>query len=203
MVEAGEGYCLHTINAFEEGNLLTFDLLLLDEPIYREYQVLPEVFTTVAPCRAVRYVVDLEKRTMVEKIAMEYDKSPDFPNVDISLAGQRYNDFWMLGISAAGRPGRKFFNQLAHGSWAEGGIADLYQAPDGEYLGGEPLFVPNPADHGEGVVINQHFMPERGLCEYVLFDAFAVRNGPIARIPLKYKVHPGLHTSFTPDRALA
>ncbi len=199
-VEAGGGYCLHTINAFEDGDRLALDLLLLDEPVYKEYRPLPEVFTTVAPCRPVRYWIDLKTKSLVETVSMKYDRTPDFPNVGAALAGKPYNDFWMLGMSTVGLPGRKFFDQMAHGSWAAGDVKDVYQVPRGEYLGGEPNFVPNPENPREGVVISEYFRPAEGAVFFLLFDAFNVAAGPIARLPLKFKIHPGLHTSFTPDR---
>mgnify|MGYP003344853588 len=98
----------------------------------------------------------------------------------------------MLGISEAGKPGRKFFDELVHGSWSKG-PGDKFRVPKGEYLGGEPAF----AGHGdEGVVIVQHYAPEKGTCEYLLFDAFNVGKGPIAHLPLPGFTHPGFHSCF-------
>jgi carotenoid cleavage dioxygenase-like enzyme len=196
-VDAGGGYCLHVINAFEEGNRLAIDVLLLDEPVYKEYEPVPDLFPTVSACRPVRYWIDLETRQLVDTVRMAYDRSPDFPNVDQHLSGHRYNDFWMLGISAAGGTGRKFFDQLAHGSWKAGDVCDVYQVPRGEYLGGEPCFIGNPANRAEGVVICEHMRPAEGRTEFLLFDAFDVKRGPIAVLPTKYMIHGGFHTSFT------
>ena len=195
-VDAGGGYCLHVINAFEQGDRLTLDLLLLDEPVYREYEPIPDLFPTVTPCRPVRYVVDLTTRQLVETIRMDYDLAPDFPNVGQTLNGHPYNDFWMLGLSGCGGAGRKFFDQLAHGSWSAGAVSDIYQVPRGEYLGGEPLFTANPDNPEEGVVIVEHLKPAEDTTEFLLFDAFNVRKGPIATLPTKYRIHPGFHTSF-------
>jgi hypothetical protein len=36
------------------------------------------------------------------------------------------------------------------------------------------------------------------VCSIVLFDAFNLRGGPIASIPLPRPVHPGFHTTFIP-----
>ena len=198
-LDAGGGYCLHVINAFEEGNRLALDLLLLDEPVYREYEPIPDLFPTVSACRPVRYWIDLETKQLIETVRMDYDRSPDFPNVDQHLAGHRYNDFWMLGISCAGAAGRKFFDQLAHGSWKDGAVNDVYQTLGGEYLGGEPCFIANPANREEGVVLCERLRPADGITEFVLFDAFDVKRGPVAVMPTKYMVHGGFHTSFHPS----
>lgn len=197
-VDAGGGYCLHVINAFEEANRIHFDLLLLDEPVYREYEPIPDLFPTVTPCRAVRYTIDRETRSLVETIRLDdYDRAPDFPNVGNSFGGQPYSDFWMLGISERAGAGRKFFDELVHGSWSKRTVADIYRAPKGEYLGGEPVFAQNPKDPNQGVIISEHLIPAEDRGEFLLFDATSVASGPIARLPLKYRIHPGFHTSFT------
>ena len=197
---AGHGYCLHLINSFDRADgKLVVDILELDEPVYPEYQPIPDVFSTVKGCRPVRFIVDRASQRVEERIAMDYEHTPDFPSIHPQLAGREYNDFWMLGISAAGGPGRKFFDELAHGSWRAGGVRDVYRAAPGHYLGGEPVFVPNPSpDAGEsdGVIVVQHLLPESQAAEFLLFDAAHVARGPIARLPLRHPIHPGFHASF-------
>ena len=112
-----------------------------------------------------------------------------------------YHDFWLLGISKCGIPGRKFFDQLGHGSWKNGDVDDLYQSLPGEYLAGEPAFAANPKEPGEGVVIVQHLNAKLDQSAILLFDASAVRRGPIARLPLRHKIHPGFHAGFYPATA--
>ncbi len=194
-VEAGRGYCLHMINCFEDGEGLIVDVLELDEPVYREYQPVPDLFATVAPGRPVRYVIDCQSRMIRERVAMDYDRTPDFPSIDTSRTSLPYADFWMLGISASGQQGRKFFDQLARGCWKEG-ATDVYQVPSGEYIAGEPVYVSNPRKPGEAVVIVQHLQPSSNSASFLLFDAFALKGGPIARLPLRHRVHPGFHSSF-------
>jgi carotenoid cleavage dioxygenase-like enzyme len=184
---------LHFINCFEDDDRLMIDVLELDEPIYREYQPIPDLFGTVPAGRPVRLVVDTESKKLIDRIELNYDRSPDFPSINNALVGEPYDDFWMTGISESGRSGRKFFNELAHGSWKKGAVDDVYRVPAGEYLGGEPVYVGNGE---EGVVLVQHFMPVSDRAEYLLFDSAAVRNGPIARLPLRHRAHPGFHATF-------
>lgn len=188
-VPAGNGYCLHLINCFEDGKHFFVDILELEKPVYPEYQPIPDLFANVAPCRPVRYIVDLESRTVVERIAMQYECSPDFPAIDPSLTGSAYEDFWMLGISAAGRPGRKFFDQLAHGSWREGGVADVYQTEPGVYLAGEPIYI-------HGSILCERIDARNETAEFCIFDSDHVAKGPSVRIPLRHRIHPGFHASF-------
>jgi all-trans-8'-apo-beta-carotenal 15,15'-oxygenase len=188
-VMAGSGYCLHLINCFEDGNRMVVDILELESPVYPEYQTIPDLFTTVSPCRPVRYMIDLNSKSVVERRAMAYDRTPDFPAIDTRLSGLEYDEFWMLGISAAGQPGRKFFDQLAHGSWARVAVEDVYQTEPGFYLGGEPIYV-------EGSVIVQRLNTHENKAEILLFEASHVAKGPVATLPLRHMIHPGFHASF-------
>jgi hypothetical protein len=123
---------------------------------------------------------------------MRYDRTPGFPSVDGALTGSRYEDFWMLGMQHSGVPGRKFFDEVVHGSWKQGECNDVYALPPGEYLGGEPVLIANPKDHGEAVVIVQHLQPATDQAAFVVLDAFNVKSGPIARIPLREPAAPGI-----------
>jgi all-trans-8'-apo-beta-carotenal 15,15'-oxygenase len=196
-LEVGRGYCLHLINCFEEsGGILTVDVLELGAPAYPEYQPIPDLFPTLTPCCPVRYVVHVPSRTLLERKSMEYDRGPDFPAHDRKLVGAPYDDFWMLGISATGGQGRKFFDQLAHGSWKRGAVTDIYQTPSGEYLAGEPCHVSNPEDPSDAVIINELIDARNDRVEILLFEAGNVSKGPIAHLGLRHKIHPGFHTCF-------
>jgi all-trans-8'-apo-beta-carotenal 15,15'-oxygenase len=195
-VPTGCGKCLHLINCFEGDRLLTIDLLELEAPVYPEYEVIPDLFGTISRCQPVRYRVDLKSQKLVDRAALEYDRGPDFPSFDKRLIGQTYDDFWMLGISATGEPGRKFFDQLAHGNWNLGKVADIFQVNPGEYLAGEPIYIANPKDRKQGIIIVERIDARNDQAEFLLFDAGTVSSGPIARLPLRHKIHPGFHASF-------
>jgi len=195
-VEIEPRYCLHLINCFESGNRITVDVLEMDKPIYPEYQPIPDLFSNAPPCRAARYVIDLESQAILEKITMDYDLCPDFPAIGAEHAGVPYEDFWMLGMSSYGQAGRKFFDQVVRGSWASGSVCDGWVAPPGEYIGGEPVFVANPNNAKEGVVIVEHLMPRTQTGDFLVFDAWSLKTGPIAVLPLRHPIHPGFHTSF-------
>jgi carotenoid cleavage dioxygenase-like enzyme len=197
-VETGDGHCLHLINCFEEGDELTLDLLELEEPAYPQYQPLPEVFRGTSRCRPVRYVIDSRARTIRERFAVPYDRMADFPSIDLSHAGARCDEFWMLGISRSHEPGAKLFDELIRASWKDQAIVELYRVRGGEYLAGEPVFIPNPVQPGEGVVIVEHLLPGCEQSAFLLLDAHSISHGPIARLLLKNRLHPGFHASFQP-----
>ncbi len=103
-------------------------------------------------------------------------------------------------MSHAGEDGRKFFDQVARVSWAHPDAADVYQCPPGEYVAGEPVFVHDPLNDADAVVIVQLLDARARAATVVLLDAFDIRRGPIARLPLGRQIHPGFHASFAPTR---
>ncbi len=195
-IEVSAGCCLHQINTFEHGDELVVDVLEMDAPIYPQYQPIPDLFATAPLGRPMRYRIDLRTRSVVDRMAMPYDRTPDFPSVDPRLSGERYDEFWMLGISAAGTPGRKFFDQIVRASWREQDVIDRHQLAPGHYVGGEPIVMFNPHDDEDAVVIVQHLDAEAGTAAFELYDAFALSRGPMARLPLRHRIHPGFHASF-------
>ncbi len=195
-VEVDPRYSLHMINCFEDDQTLTVDVLEMDRAIYGEYQLIPDLFTDPPPCRPVRYVIDLQTKSIRERTAMSFHLCPDFPAMDANKVGSPCDDFWMLAMGAFGQPGRKFFDRVVHGSWKAGDVCDEWIVPAGHYMGGEPVYVPHPENPEDGVVIVQHLMPAENRAEMLLFSAHALKAGPIARLPLGYLIHPGFHSSF-------
>src|SRR5262249_15579265 len=130
----GNRYCLHLINAFEQDNKLIVDLLEFDEPIYAEYEPIPHLFQRIAGGGPVRFSIDTAKVELNNRISLDYHQAPDFPAIDTRRAMQAYDDFWMLGISATGQHGRKFFDRLVHANWNRLDHIDVYQSPRFRYL---------------------------------------------------------------------
>lgn len=191
------GHCLHLVNAFETGRILNLDVVEFGRPIYPEYQPVPVFYQTVDRGVPVRYRIDLDAKSLLDRVEMTYDRSPDFPSLDSRLLGAEYEDFWMLGLSSAGKPGRKFFDELVRLNWSCNGAAGVYRTTAGVYLGGEPVFIAQPDGPG-GLIMIQEFDAALDRVSFLLFDAFQVEAGPIARLPLRHKTHPGFHSSFQP-----
>ena len=186
--------CLHFINCFEEDGRLNVDVLELERPIYDQYARVPTLFTEICEGWPVRFVVDLKSNELIETSEVHYRLAPDFPAIDPALTTRTYDDFWMLGISATGKHGRKFFDQLVHVKWPGKCACDVYQVPARHYLGSEPIFISNPA--GSGAVICHIFDAENSSSAFALFDATQIARGPIAVLRLKERVHLGFHASF-------
>ena len=196
-IPAGNRYCLHLVNSFEEGDRLTVDILEFDEPLYSHYQPIPDLFQNVSPGGPVRLKIDLKSRELAERIVLDYSQSPDFPAIDPRCSMNLCDDLWMLGISPSGQAGRKFFDQLVHASWARGRAIDIYKSPALRYLGGEPVFIGAP-DSNEGLVICQEFDSKTQESCFLIFEAARVSKGPMARIPLEQPLYLGFHAVFKP-----
>jgi all-trans-8'-apo-beta-carotenal 15,15'-oxygenase len=191
----GTRHCLHMVNSFEEGERLTVDVVEYDEPLYGCYQPVPDLFSNVSQGGPVRFVIDLHSREIIERIAINYLKAPDFPATDPRRAMERYDDLWMLGISTTGRHGRKFFDQLVHARWNEQSVRDIYQSPQMHYLGGEPVFIGEPGTD-RGVVICQEFDATARKSSFLIFRSFNVACGPMAIIPLGSLLYLPFHAGF-------
>ncbi|MDA1013429.1 MAG: carotenoid oxygenase family protein [Planctomycetota bacterium] len=193
-ISIGDRYCLHTINCFEDANRLVLDVIELERPVYDQYQVLPDMFNDVPFGWPVRITMELETRRVVDRQQLDYHGAPDFPAIDPKLETQAYDDFWMLGIGTAGRPGRKFLDTLVHANW--NGAIEEYRCPSGCYVGGEPVFIADPHDASGGAVMCQEMDSNGPTSSFVIFRACDVSHGPIARLRLRTPVHFGFHASF-------
>jgi all-trans-8'-apo-beta-carotenal 15,15'-oxygenase len=198
LVPLGDRYCLHFINCFEQHGRLSVDMLELEQPVYDQYQTLPDLFTEVGEGYPARFVVDVQNSERLDTAEIDYRLAPDFASINPRQAAAPYQDFWLLGISAAGKYGRKFFDQLVHANWTDAAPRAVYQAPPRCYLGGEPVFIPAPRAEG-GVVICQFFEAERGASAFAVFDAFDITRGPAAWLRLPSPVPPGFHAAFSAE----
>jgi len=195
-IDVGVGHVLHLVNAFEQGAHVVVDVVLFPQPLYPEYQVMPDLFSDSFQGHPVRFVVDVASATIVERRDLAYASSPDFPSHDPDLVGKQYDHFWMLGISHSGKPGRKFFDRLVRVDWSTGRTEEAV-APPLHYFGGEPMFIPDPTSPGSrGVVVCGQFDAERVATAFVMFDAFALAKGPIATMSLASPIQPQFHSTF-------
>lgn len=197
-VPTDTGYCLHWINAFESGALLTLDFVEFERPIYDQYRPLPHLFHTAPLGRPVRCEIDLSTSRLIKRTELDFTCAPDFPIIPPQFAGRAGDRFWILGISATGAHGRKFFDRLACADWNTRTVSDIYSTPAGHYLAGEPVYAGNPRDSSEGIVLCQMLDAVNQRSSFVLFDASNLKAGPISTISLDRLVPPAFHAAFEP-----
>jgi all-trans-8'-apo-beta-carotenal 15,15'-oxygenase len=194
-VPIGNAYCLHLAHCHEVGDLLHVDVIEMDEPVYDQYEV-PELFPDVRLATIRRHTLDTATGVRAERRELGSDLMCDFPAIDPRAGLGPYHEFWSLGIGATHAPGRKFFDQVLRYDWRQGGAVDTYQAPDGCYLGGEPVFLPDPQTAGAGFTLCQLFDAERRASSLLLFDAHDLAAGPRATLHLEEQLHLGFHASW-------
>jgi carotenoid cleavage dioxygenase len=195
----GERYCLHLLNASDQGPRLTVDLLELDRPVYADYHGLPALFASSPLGRAVRYEVDLAGPRLLTRRATEDLGTPDFPTLDRRRATRACREGWVLEVSAAddttsgpaSPPRRKFFDRLLHVRWDEGRVAGAWRCEPPTYLAGEPAFAPT-AEEAALVVPLWDAAEDRSAL--ALFDPQDVAAGPRATVRLGARMPLGFHS---------
>lgn len=202
----GTPYCLHLLNAWDDGARLVVDLVELDRPIYQDYDGLPDLFVDSPLGRAVRYEIDLAGGRLVARTASPDLGTPDFPTLDRRLATRRADEGWLLRLGHAGEPGRKFFDRLVHVRWDEGRAAGEWVPPEGTLMAGEPAFAPLVGE-GDGtdaerrdagvVLLAPIWEPERNRSGLALLDPRDVTAGPRATVWFAARVRLGFHSYWS------
>jgi len=190
----GSCYCLHVINGFDRGDETVVDVIEYERPLYEEYRDLPNLFATVGPGRPVRLVIDTAAGSIRERIPVAYTHAPDFPAIDPDLTAQPYPECWMLGISAAGAPGPKFFDELVRVDWSSPGQPEVHRLRAGQFFGAEPALV-RARDSRDDVVICPVLEPSANRTSVGLFRARGLE--PLATLPLRDLLPPLFHSTFS------
>lgn len=193
------GYCLHLVEAWEEGETLVIDMIEMEEPIYDQYRV-PELFHEARSSWVVRYRIDPAAGRMIGRDALDGERMCDFPVSDPRCAGRGCDSFFASAIQRSGQAGRKFFDRLVRVGWQARGEADAWQAPAGVYLGGEAGFVPDPRDRAAGTVVLPVFEPAADRGRILFFDAARLAAGPVAQVTLPTMLPPLFHAWFEPKQ---
>jgi len=198
---ARKSFCLHVINTYEDGTDLIIDLVDTPEPFFDRYYARPLMFENLKPCATIRFIVDTQTWTLRETRVYESELHFDFPSIGAANYTTRYKHFWAAGMAADPVPCPKFYNRLFRFDWDSGSYADSWQAGEKQVVGGEPLFIPDPAREKQGVVMCQTFCLESEKSGYLFFDAFNLAAGPIASLSLPFYDPLGFHTSWKPAEA--
>lgn len=192
------GYCLHLINSFEEGEELVIDLLETVEPLYPQYIPLPELFPTVKSCAFVRVTVNVASWEIVDIKKAQQEVHLDFPALLDQDAGLPRHLVWTVGMPVEPAGESKYYDRLLRFDWEAGKVADVYHAPPGSYLAGEPSCVRKPGESDAGYVICPMWKASGNESEYLIFDAFDLAAGPVGALPLPSPCPLGFHSIFSP-----
>ncbi len=192
------GYCLHLIQSFEEGDTLTIDLLETAEPLYPQYLPLPSLFDSVKPCALVRIRIDTSSWKVLNVVKAQQDVHLDFPAVLEPETGLSRDLVWVLGMPTELIGDSKYYDRILLYNWANGEVADTYQAPEGSFISGEPCLVAKEGSDAAGYLICPLWNAARNESSYLVLDAFDLAAGPVAVLPLPTPSPLGFHSSFVP-----
>jgi carotenoid cleavage dioxygenase-like enzyme len=149
------------------------------------------------PGNLTRWTIDLTAGTVHEERID--DRGADFPRVDDRLVGRPARWAWLAGFgdgtgSGSVETGRSIYRYDLH-------TGDVVAArfPHGGV--GEPVFAPaGPgAAEDEGWVLAYVHDESAGATDFVVLDASAPGDGPVARIRLPQRVPYGAHGAWIPD----
>ena len=186
-IEIPAAYVFHVMNAFEQGETIVADVMR-----YATAPLFPNVDGTKgenAAAYLTRWTIDLEAGTVAE-VALD-DTAGEFPRFDERFAGGPYRHGWFVGQSL--KPG-DFRSNIVVQIDVVSGAKQTWTAPQGDAIS-EAVFSPAGPDaaEGEGWLTAVIYRQAEDVSEFVVFDAQAVENGPIASAKLPRRVPFGFH----------
>jgi carotenoid cleavage dioxygenase-like enzyme len=186
-IDAPAGYMFHTMNAFERDGAIVADVMRYDSaPLF------PNADGSKGENAAAylkRWTIDLAAGAVTE-VALD-DTAGEFPRFDERFAGTAYRHGWFVGQSL--KPGDFRSNLVAHVDLVSG-ARKTWTLPAGDAIS-EAVFThagPDAAE-GEGWLTAVVYRAVEGVSAFVVFDAQAVEQGPIASAKLPRRVPFGFH----------
>jgi carotenoid cleavage dioxygenase len=186
-IEIPACYAFHVMNAFEQDGAIIADVMR-----YATAPLFPNADGTKgenAAAYLTRWTIDLAAGA-VSETPLD-DTAGEFPRFDERFAGMAYRHGWFVGQSL--KPGDFRSNLVAHVDLVEG-TRKTWTVPQGDAIS-EAVFTPAGADaaEGEGWLTAVIYRQAEDVSEFVVFDAQAVENGPIASARLPRRVPFGFH----------
>ncbi len=183
-------FVFHTINAHQEGSIITYDVIRYDELwIEQSTEGLPASYPY-------RYTIDLDAGTVAE--GPLDDRTSEFPQIDRRSTGRANSMAWALSVVGEfSAPTSSSLVQYA----PDGSSSDVasFTFP-GSDIGGEPLFVADTErpEEGGGWLLMAVFRASSNTTDIVVFDAMSIAAGPVATVHLPERVPFGFHASWSP-----
>lgn len=192
------GFCLHLIGASTQGDELIVDLIETSEPLYPQYEPLPELFSTVQPGGFVRFTVSPGDGEVRKVESYPYPEGHmDFPVSGGPKQGQDYEDTWVQSVPVYPRGETKYFDRLQRFNWKRGVVADEYRAPEGSYLAGEAALMGVTGERDEERMLAcPLWSARRRATEYLIFRAYDLAAGPLATLPVPRECPLAFHGCF-------
>jgi carotenoid cleavage dioxygenase-like enzyme len=192
--EASPCYIYHSINAWEDGDVVVLDVCRVKQP-----KPLPLDASPLAKmlcylrldANVHRYRFDLRTGRTIEK--QLDDDNIEFPSVRLDRVGRPTRLSYNMHISPEDT---LRFDGLTRYD-AAGQTADTYWFGEGRW-GSEAPFAPRPGsiEEDDGYLISYVCDERKARCELHILDAAAVSAGPICRLEIPVRVPLGFHATW-------
>ncbi len=182
-------YVFHTVNAWDEGNKVVFDVCRISE-VWRDAG---DMGGGNGKQTLHRFTFDLDTGNVGEQTLDE--RGMDFPRVADARVGLKNRYAYTLQFGELG----SFAGHLKFD--LQTGKSELHAYPEGASPA-EAVFVAAPgadADSDEGWVMNYVYDDGSGKSELVILDAQNFSGDPVARVKLPQRVPFGFHGSWAGD----
>ena len=106
----------------------------------------------------------------------------------------------MLGMPTNPSNTSKYYDRLLCFDCEQREIVDEYRPPAGVYLSGEPSLIPMDSAESGVLLICPRWHAGEKRSDYVLLNAFALSDPPVAVLPLDVPNPLGFHSTFVPAK---
>jgi carotenoid cleavage dioxygenase len=188
-------YVFHTMNAWEEGDLIIADVMHREAPALFPSADGRPIDPDKQIARLARWTFNLADGSDTFTRVYLDDLQGEFPRIDDRRTGLVNRHSW-FAAATAGELGT--FNAIAHVDNATG-RRRLYELANSDATS-EPVFVPRAADapEGDGWLLATIWRAAENRSDLALFNATEVDRGPIATVELDSRVPFGLHGNWVP-----
>jgi carotenoid cleavage dioxygenase-like enzyme len=198
--EAEPCFIYHSVNAWEEGDVIVMDVCRVKRPEPRSDLdgPLAQMLSYLRlDAHLHRYRFDLRSGRTVEQVVD--DDNSEFPSINLDRIGRRSRYAYNMHISPEST---LLFDGLMKYD-LESGSAETHWFGDGRW-GSEAPFAPRPGARAEddGYLVSYVYDEREGRSEVEVLDAADVAAGPVCRIKLPVRVPVGFHATWVPGERL-
>jgi carotenoid cleavage dioxygenase len=187
--EVDQCMVFHSANAFEANGKIEVDVCWLSAAFDGKD------LSQTSKNELRRWTIDMDSTKVTEKVRST--TLQDFPQIDRRYTGRENQHTWLTRIADVGDIGIEFAG-ITHRD--ESTQEEVFWDGKGRYGPGEPFFVPESKDagEGEGFVLTYAFDRTRDNSDLLIFEALDIAKGPIAQVHLPRRVPYGFHGVFVP-----
>ncbi|HEY4174116.1 MAG TPA: carotenoid oxygenase family protein [Rhodopila sp.] len=185
-------YVFHVLNAWDDGTRIVADVMQYDEPPLFPRADGQQADKAATQARLVRWTLDPNAGTDAFKRTELDDMPGEFPRIDDRRAGLR-NRFGSFAGKSGDQPGMDTLVWLD----LQSGHRTAFTLPAGDAIS-EPVFVPRTpsAAEGDGHLLAVAWRANECRSDLLILDTTAIERGPVATVPLPYRVPFGFHGNW-------